>query len=98
MVDIETVERGIEIPSRGCVLARAYSGPDGPGPDATLMAGAPEMLAALESVLHQLCTDSDLETVTAAAGYRQLELLVRRAIAKADPSNPQLTGWHDTAE
>ena len=50
-----------------------------------------QLVSVLESVLHQLSTDSDLaDRVSAPERYRHLERLVRQALASADPTNPQL--------
>lgn len=56
-----------------------------------------EAARALSSVLHQLSTDSDLENVSGASTYAQLERLVRSTLAKIDPCNPQLH-WQDSNE
>ena len=46
---------------------------------------------ALSDMLHQLSTDSDLDDkVSAPEKYDVLETLVRRTLAKTDPTNPQL--------
>ena len=46
---------------------------------------------ALSSVLHQLGTDSDLDDkVSAPEKYDSLTELVRKTLAKTDPTNPQL--------
>lgn len=50
-VDVETVERGNDLPEKGILIARCYCLPDGTSPEATLLSAAPEMLEALESCL-----------------------------------------------
>lgn len=55
-----------------------------------IVAAMGEAAAALSSVLHQLSTDSDLETIAGAAKYAALEKIVRRALAKIDPRDGQL--------
>ena len=50
-VDVETVERGNDVPEKGYLIARAYCGPDGSSPDAALIAAAPDMLSMLEAVI-----------------------------------------------
>lgn len=52
--------------------------------NARLISAAPDMLSFIESMLHQLSTDSDLETITGAAKYKMLEQLAREIIAKAE--------------
>ena len=49
-----------------------------------LIVQAPKMLQVLESVYHQLATDSDLDTITGAAKYTELTRLVGQAIADAE--------------
>jgi hypothetical protein len=58
--------------------------------NALKIAAIPDMLEALESVYHQLATDSDLDNVSGAAKYVTLTKIVGQAIAAADPSNPQI--------
>ena len=51
--------------------------------NARLIAAAPDMLSVLESVLHQLSTDSDLDDRVSAPGkYDSLERIVREVISK----------------
>jgi hypothetical protein len=51
--------------------------------DAELIAAAPDLLEACTSVLHQLSTDSDLETITGRDKYAYLVEYLRGVIAKA---------------
>ena len=48
----------------------------------------------LESVLHQLSTDADLENVTAAETYSDLVEQTKALLYRLDPSNPQLQRYH----
>lgn len=58
-------------------------------------AAAPRMLEVLESVYHQLNTDSDLATITGAAKYAALVKDVGAVIGLADPANPQIRFNHN---
>ncbi len=58
--------------------------------NARKIAAIPDMLEALESVYHQLATDSDLDDITGAAKYKALVQMVGKAIGEADPANPQI--------
>lgn len=55
-----------------------------------LATAAPAMLQLLDSLYHQLATDSDLDNVTAARAYAMLTDDIARVIAQADPGNPQI--------
>ena len=52
--------------------------------NARLIAAAPELFEACRDALHQISTDSDLETVTGADKYKTIETGLRAAIAKAE--------------
>ena len=51
--------------------------------NAQLIKAAPNLLATCEDVLHQLATDSDLETITGAAKYERLTARLREVIDAA---------------
>ena len=87
LVDIETLERGIEFPNRGCVLARAYADPDGPGPEAILMSASPELYKALYKLVEvavqvfaQYPAYSDFDAIPRATALAD----ARAAMNKAD--------------
>jgi hypothetical protein len=50
-VEVETVARGDELPDQGYFIALVGSYAAEPGPDARLIAAAPDLLAALEYIL-----------------------------------------------
>jgi hypothetical protein len=56
---------------------------------------APDMLELLESLYHQLNTDSDLDQIAGAQKYADLVKQIARVIAQADPTNPQIRYNHD---
>ena len=58
-IEVETVERGDDVPDQGYFIAKMYAGPDGPTGDNHLVKAAPDLLEALEAFLRAPHIGSD---------------------------------------
>lgn len=79
MCEIETVARGVDVPDQGYTIASVYAGAYDAGPDARLIAAAPDLLASLRGmVFHSPSKDK------MTAGQSEWFDRARAAIAKAE--------------
>ena len=58
-IEVETVERGDDLPDQGYTIAKMYAGPKGPIADNHLVAASPELYQALEELLEYANRYSD---------------------------------------
>jgi hypothetical protein len=82
-VDIETVERGNDLPDQGNAIAVAYWGCPMEEANARLLAAAPELLAACQAAEEALAWTVVGEVPEAVRVYDQVRDAIRKAIGGA---------------
>ena len=80
-IEVETVERGTDVPDQGYFIAKMHAGPEGPYADNYLVTAAPDLLDALEVLVNHVL---HYATMQHSHGDAHRDVAVARAaIAKA---------------